>query len=85
MADVIPFPLDCRARLVREIVDDLQNIHGEAANWFWRSRIAAIVGEMKAIGHEDEEIRTEIFALQHAVQLELRERAHTEASSGSAA
>ena len=74
MADLIPFPLSSRVRLVRSIVDDLECVHGPAASQFWRARIAEIVAEMRASGLPDATIRTEILDLQDAVQSELCER-----------
>jgi hypothetical protein len=85
MCSLIPFPLSARARLVRDVVDDLQTIHGEEANRFWRDRIGAIVTQMRQSGLADEAIRDQIYNLQDAVQGELRARALGEASTGGAA
>jgi hypothetical protein len=74
MADLIPFPLRSRVRLVRSIVDYLECVHCPAASQFWRVRIAEIVAEMRASGLPDAAIRTEILDLQDAVQSELCER-----------
>lgn len=72
MADLIPFPLHSRTRLIRSLVDDLKVVHGPAANLFWRERIAGIVREMRGAGLSDDAIRTEILGLQDAVQVELQ-------------
>ncbi|MGB3646017.1 MAG: DUF6074 family protein [Mesorhizobium sp.] len=74
MAHLIPFPLGSRTALVRSIVDDLECVHGPAANAFWRTRIAEIVAGMRADGLEDGAIREEILNLQDAIQAELCER-----------
>ncbi len=75
MAELIPFPLHSRAALVRSISDDLEVVHGPAANAFWRERIAHIVAGLRLDGIADDEIRTEILGLQGAVQSELQRRA----------
>ncbi|EXL09014.1 DUF6074 family protein [Aquamicrobium defluvii] len=72
MADLIPFPLHSRTRLIRSIVDDLKVVHGPAANIFWRERIAGIVADMRRSGLADDAIRSEILGLQDAVQAELQ-------------
>ncbi|MET3790433.1 DUF6074 family protein [Aquamicrobium terrae] len=72
MADLIPFPLHSRTRLIRSMVDDLKVVHGPAANLFWRERIAGIVAELRRSGLGDDAIRTEILGLQDAVQAELQ-------------
>lgn len=74
MADLIPFPLHSRAALVRSIVNDLETVHGPAANAFWRERIAGIIAKLRADGLADVAIRTEILGLQDAVQAEMRRR-----------
>lgn len=76
MTDVIPFPLHFRTALVRSIADDLDTVHGAAANSFWRQRIAGIVAELRARGLPDASIRTEIYSLQDAVQAEMQRRHH---------
>lgn len=75
MADIIPFPLDRRAALVREIADRMETLHGPAANIYWREHIARIVAGMRATGFADDAIRAEILHLQHAVQMRLRGQA----------
>lgn len=75
MAELIPFPLHSRAALVRSIADDLETVHGPAANAFWRERIAGIVAELRADGLGDTTIRTEILGLQRAVQSTMERRA----------
>lgn len=75
MAELIPFPLHSRAVLVRSIVDDLDTVHGPAANVFWRRRISGIVADLRSTGLSDDAIRNEILGLQDAVQAELQDRA----------
>lgn len=74
MTDLIPFPIQSRTALIRSIADDLEIVHGPAANIFWRERIAGIVAELRASGFCAETIRTEIYALQDAVQGEMQRR-----------
>ena len=74
MADLIPFPLHSRAALVRSIADDLETVHGPAADVFWRQRIAGIVADLRADGLADAAIRTEILGLQGTVQVEMQRR-----------
>lgn len=79
MADLIPFPLHARVSLIRSIANDLEIIHGSAANIFWRERIAGIIADMRASGMTDTAIRCGILDLQDAVQAEMRERARRQA------
>lgn len=74
MTALIPFPLRSRAGLVRSIADELDIVHGPAANVFWRTRIAAIVASLRADGLSDPAIRAEILDLQDAVQAEMQQR-----------
>ena len=74
MADVIPFPLHHRAAMIRSLADDLERVHGPAANLFWRERIAGIVADLRAGGLTDDAIRTEILGLHDAVQSEMQRR-----------
>lgn len=76
MSNSIPFPLARRVSLIRTITDELEEVHGPAANTYWRRRIAAIVAGLRADGLCDDTIRGEILSLQDAVQCELRHRAH---------
>ena len=72
MADLIPFPRRAQIKLVTSIVNELQAIHGDGANEFWRLRIRSIVAEMREYGMSDAAIRAEILDLHDAVQTELR-------------
>lgn len=74
MAELIPFPFHSRTALVRSMTDELEGVHGPAANAFWRERIAGIVTELRSDGVAEEAIRTEILGLQHAIQAELQRR-----------
>jgi hypothetical protein len=79
MADLIPFPLSSRTRLVKRMVDDLEVVHGPAASAFWRAKVAEIVAGMRASGLPDAAIRSEILDLQDAVQAEMQFRTRREA------
>jgi len=72
MADLIPFPRRTQTKPVSSIVNELQALHGDAANEFWRLRIRSIVAEMREYGRSDPAIRVEILDLHEAVQSELR-------------
>lgn len=75
MAEVIPFPIRSRTDLVRSMVDELASVHGDAANVFWRERIASIVSGMRSNGIAADTIRQEIYDLQDAIQREMQDRA----------
>lgn len=85
MVQVIPFPLRSRTHLVRSLADDLDIVHGPAANELWRSRIAGIVSGMRQAGHSDAAIREEIHELQSAVQADLQSRSQGNVGAGSVA
>jgi hypothetical protein len=74
MAEVIHFPLRLRTALIRSMVDDLEAMHGARANEFWRTRIAAIIEDLRGVGLSSADIRNEILDLNHAVQQELMAR-----------
>lgn len=79
MVDLLVFPFRARTALVHSLVDDLQKVHGEAANSFWRRRISELVAEMRRTGMTDASVRAEILELQHAVQNELVARSRSSA------
>ena len=85
MVEVIPFPLRSRVHLARSLADDLEVVHGPAANELWRSRIAGVVADLRKRGHSDASIRLEIHDLQSAVQAELQQRSLARTDAGSAA
>lgn len=82
MADVIAFPLHSRVALVRVIADELNAVHGPAANAYWRERISGIVAGLRADGLADAAIRDEILGLQDAVQTEMRRQHENRHAAG---
>jgi hypothetical protein len=81
MAEMIPFPLQARAALIRSMADDLEAVHGPQANVFWRERVSSIVADMRNSGLADGAIRNEILDLHEAVQAEMQQRAGLGVSS----
>jgi len=79
MTKLFSFPLRARRPLISSIADDLDRLHGQQANEFWRQRIAGIVEELRACGLGTEAIRSEILDLQWAVQNEMQQRAGCQA------
>ncbi len=68
---VSQFPAHRRLMEVRRCAQRLQELHGEAANQFWRAEMALFVAAMKATGAQEEEIRAQAALFLSAVQGEL--------------
>lgn len=81
MTKLFSFPLRARHSLISSIADDLDRLHGQKANEFWRQRIAGIVAELRDRGLEPSAIREEILDLQWAVQNEMQQRVHCRAEA----
>lgn len=75
MTKMFSFPLRARRTLIQSIADDLDRLHGQEANEFWRRRIAAIVADLRDAGLAHDVVRQEILDLQWAVQYEMQDRA----------
>lgn len=69
---LLQFPADRRTADIRRCSEALQNLHGEAANRFWRSEMAGFAVNLKAQGCEDDEISQQAALFMHAVQMELQ-------------
>lgn len=84
MAALIPFPLKFRMSLVRSLADDLERVHGPQASGYWRARIAGIASDLRTAGLPEASVRSEIHALQDAVQSELQVRSTRAVGFGAA-
>ncbi|PST19693.1 hypothetical protein C7U61_14450 [Rhizobium sp. JAB6] len=69
---LLPFPADRRTSDVRRCAAALQQLHGEAANRFWRSEMAIFANALREQGVEDGEISRQAGLFMHAVQMELQ-------------
>ncbi|AYG67172.1 MULTISPECIES: DUF6074 family protein [unclassified Rhizobium] len=69
---LLPFPADRRTSDVRRCAKALQQLHGEAANRFWRSEMASFAAILREQGMEDAEISRQAGLYMHAVQMELQ-------------
>ena len=78
--DLIPFPLERRAALVREIASGLASTHGEAANMLWRGLAKRLRGELEAQGHDEGAAANQVRMLFSAVHAELQQGAQAMAS-----
>lgn len=70
--EVIPFPLERRNALVREIASDLQHAHGEAANVLWRGVAKRFLGELQAEGLDPAKAAAQVRKLFAAIHAELQ-------------
>ncbi|MFB9947871.1 DUF6074 family protein [Rhizobium puerariae] len=69
---VLQFPADRRAGDVKRCAEALRQLHGEAANRFWRSEMTIFAGTLRGQGVADEEISRQAGLFMHAVQMELQ-------------
>ncbi|AYG64386.1 DUF6074 family protein [Rhizobium jaguaris] len=69
---VVQFPADRRTAEVKRCAEVLQRLHGEEANGFWRSEIAAFAAALSRQGMAEEEISWQASRFMHAVQMELQ-------------
>ncbi|MGG7518292.1 DUF6074 family protein [Allorhizobium undicola] len=65
------FPLASRRQLVRKAARELNNLHGEEANTYWRTTCKKLGAELLDLGCPAEAMREEIIEFQEAVQMEL--------------
>ncbi len=70
---LVQFPADRRVADVKRCAEALQTIHGEEANRFWRSEMAALRSALLANGVAEAEISFQGRLFMQAVQLELQE------------
>ena len=69
---VIQFPVHRRTAEVERCAEALQRLHGEEANRFWRSEMAAFAAALERQGMADEDISLQASRFMHAVQTELQ-------------
>ncbi|AYG60705.1 DUF6074 family protein [Rhizobium jaguaris] len=69
---VLQFPADRRIRDVKHCAEALQKLHGEEANFFWRSKMASFAAALRGQGATEEEIAGQAHLFMHAVQVELQ-------------
>jgi hypothetical protein len=69
---LLPFPADRRTSDVRRCAAALQQLHGEAANRFWRLEMASFAAALQAQGVDSDEISRQAGLFMHAVQMELQ-------------
>jgi hypothetical protein len=69
---LLQFPADRRTRDVRRCAETLSDLHGHAANQFWRSEMAEFSRSMRQRGADDLEISRQAALFMHAVQMELQ-------------
>lgn len=71
---LVRFPAARRVADVRWCAEQLQMVHGEQANRFWRTEMASFAASMREQGFSDEEISREAADFMMAVQIELQHR-----------
>jgi len=74
-AEVVVFPVDRRGAFIQLTVRELNNLHGEAANVYWRGAARALYQELTAQGLDDATARAEVNSFSERVQSELRQQA----------
>ncbi|MBD9374579.1 hypothetical protein IB238_18305 [Rhizobium sp. ARZ01] len=70
----IPFPMARRTGIVRRCAAELEALHGEPAQRYWRSECRKLADELLALGCNEAEIRLQVLDFQDEVQAELRRR-----------
>ncbi|WP_286182225.1 DUF6074 family protein [Rhizobium sp. ICMP 5592] len=68
---LLQFPADRRTADVRRCAEALQQLHGEAANRFWRSEMAVFAADLREQGVAEDEIGHQAGLFMRAVQMEL--------------
>jgi hypothetical protein len=71
-ADVIAFPLDRRRVEVIRAAKFLNVVHGAYAERGWKRICRDMARQLRAVGIEESEVRSQVMAFQEAVQGELR-------------
>ena len=69
---LLQFPADRRMADIRRCAEALQNLHGEAANRFWRSEMVAFAAMLKGQNVAEDDISHQAGLFMHAVQMELQ-------------
>lgn len=73
--EVIPFPLEKRNGLVREIAAELRRTHGETANILWRGIAKRLLRDLEEDGLDPVTAQAQVRKLFAAVHLELQDAA----------
>lgn len=68
---LLQFPADRRTADTKRCALALQDLHGEAANQFWRSEMASFAAALRDQGEAEAEISRQAALFMHAVQFEL--------------
>ncbi len=69
---LLQFPADRRTADIRRCAEALQNLHGEAANRFWRTEMAGFAANLRERGCSDAELSRQAALFMDAVQMELQ-------------
>ena len=69
---LLQFPADRRTADIRRCAEALQNLHGEAANRFWRSEMAGFAASLREQGCSDAELSRQAALFMDAIQMELQ-------------
>ncbi|MBB3659275.1 hypothetical protein FHX15_004539 [Rhizobium sp. BK650] len=69
---LLHFPADRRTADIRRCSEALQNLHGEAANRFWRTEMAGFAAKLREQGCAEAEISRQAVLFMDAVQMELQ-------------
>jgi hypothetical protein len=69
---LVQFPSHRRAADIRRCAATLRDLHGEAANRFWRAEMANLVAALQRLGSSDDEIAVQARLFMDAVQVELQ-------------
>ena len=70
---LVKFPSHRRTADIRRCAMTLRDLHGEAANRFWRSEMAALAAALRRLGSTEEEISRQARQFMDAVQIELQQ------------
>lgn len=70
----VPFPMARRTGIVRRCAAELEALHGEAAQRYWRAECRKLADELLALGCAEAEMRLQVLDFQDEVQAELRRR-----------
>jgi hypothetical protein len=66
------FPLDRQRSQVQRCALDLQRLHGENANIYWRKEMQALAVRLRSLGLPEGEVSRQAMAFTTAVQIELQ-------------
>ncbi|WP_445304355.1 DUF6074 family protein [Neorhizobium sp. SOG26] len=69
---VLQFPADRRAADIKRCAMRLLDLHGEAANRFWRAEMAELAASLRAQGASETELSLQAGMFMQAVQAEMQ-------------